>query len=223
MWTLSSIVSGIFFAILVPVFFEVNASPIRSSVASRTSPLSHFSGRGQPLFPRMTIGYGYLSNTAMCAEYHKGMTVIDWLKPHPNFFNLSPIPRFNAGSMSEAPVASLKQININFWIVICPGDRKPPLYLEGLVSELGVQHYGLPHLSKELKISFSNPRNTIPRVLLSPCNGGTKELNITMFCNKEWKADEIIEWSEWKIQNWPQIGDKPKTIKDFKEASQLSF
>ncbi|GAW08587.1 hypothetical protein LENED_010655 [Lentinula edodes] len=155
----------------------------------------------------MTIGYGYLSNTAMCAEYHKGMTVIDWLKPHPNFFNLSPIPRFNAGSMSEAPVGSCE----------CIFEANKYQFLD---SDL---HYGLPHLSKELKISFSNPRNTIPRVLLSPCNGGTKELNITMFCNKEWKADEIIEWSEWKIQNWPQIGDKPKTIKDFKEASQLSF
>lgn len=66
MWILSSIVSGIFFAILVPVFFEVNASPIGSSVASCASPLSHFSGRGQPLFPRMTIGYGYLSNTVSC-------------------------------------------------------------------------------------------------------------------------------------------------------------
>ncbi|KAH7879969.1 uncharacterized protein C8R40DRAFT_1262626 [Lentinula edodes] len=173
MWTLSSIVSGIFFAILVPVFFEVNASPIRSSVASRTSPLSHFSGRGQPLFPRMTIGYGYLSNTAMCAEYHKGMTVIDWLKPHPNFFNLSPIPRFNAGSMSEAPVGSCE----------CIFEANKYQFLD---SDL---HYGLPHLSKEPKISFSNPRNTIPRVLLSPCNGGTKELNITMFCNKECKKN----------------------------------
>ncbi|KAJ3848546.1 hypothetical protein EV368DRAFT_68181 [Lentinula lateritia] len=219
MWTLSSIVSGIFFAILVPVFFEVNASPIGSSVASCASPLSHFSGRGQPLFPRMTIGYGYLSNRAMCAKYHKGMTVIDWLKPHPKFFNLSPRPGFNAMSMSEARAASLKQININFWIVICPANRKPPLYLEGLVSELGVQRYGSPQRSNDPQILFLNSRNTGPRVLLSSYNAGTKDLYITMFCNKEWKAQETIEWSEWKIQDWPQIGDKPKTIDDFKLPS----
>ncbi|KAJ3810291.1 hypothetical protein F5876DRAFT_65740 [Lentinula aff. lateritia] len=197
MWTLSSIVSGIFFAILVPVFFEVNASPIGSSVASCASPLSHFSGRGQPLFSRMTIGYGYLSNRAMCAKYHKGMTVIDWLKPHPKFFNLSPRPGFNAMSMSEA------RANLS---------SKPetaPL-LRGLGIRAG---------SNDPQILFLNSRNTGPRVLLSSYNAGTKDLYITMFCNKEWKAQETIEWSEWKIQDWPQIGDKPKTIDDFKLPS----
>ncbi|KAJ3889752.1 hypothetical protein GG344DRAFT_66870 [Lentinula edodes] len=223
MWTFSSIVSGIFFAILVPVFFEVNASPIRTSVASRTSPLSHFSGRGQPLFPRMTIGYGYLSNTDMCVEYHKGMTVIDWLKPHPKFFNLSPRPGFNAMSMSEARAGTCECIfeANKYQLLNSDLSRRPEttLYLEGLVSELGVQRYGSPQMSKGPQILFSNSRNTIPRVLLSSYNAGTKDLNITMFCNKEWKADEIIEWSEWKIQDWPQIGDKPKTIGDFKLPS----
>ncbi|KAJ3878870.1 hypothetical protein F5051DRAFT_404552 [Lentinula edodes] len=170
MWTLSSIVSGIFFAILVPVFFEVNASPIRSSVASRTSPLSHFSGRGQPLFPRMTIGYGYLSNTAMCAEYHKGMTVIDWLKPHPNFFNLSPRPRFNAMSMSEARAEFCE----------CIFEANKYQFLDSNL------RYGSPQRSNDPQILFSNSRNTIPRVLLSSYNAGTKDLNITMFCNKEY-------------------------------------
>ncbi|KAJ3864995.1 hypothetical protein EV359DRAFT_63549 [Lentinula novae-zelandiae] len=214
MWTLSSIVSGIFFAILVPVFFEVNASPIRSSVASCASPLSHFSGRGQPLFPRMTIGYGYLSNTAMCAEYHKGMTVIDWLKPHPKFFNLSPRPGFNAMSMSEARAEFCECIfEANKYQFLDSNlSRKPetaPL-LRGLGIRAG---------SNDPQILFLNSRNTGPRVLLSSYNAGTKDLNITMFCNKEWKAEETIEWSEWKIQDWPQIGDKPKTIDDFKLPS----
>ncbi|KAJ4493409.1 hypothetical protein C8R41DRAFT_831016 [Lentinula lateritia] len=203
MWILSSIVSGIFFAILVPVFFEVNASPIGSSVASCASPLSHFSGRGQPLFPRMTIGYGYLSNTAMCAEYHKGMTVIDWLKPHPKIFNLSPRPGFNAMSMSKARADSCE----------CIFEANKYQFLDSNL------RYGSPQRSNDPQILFLNSRNTGPRVLLSSYNAGTKDLNITMFCNKEWKAEETIEWSEWKIQDWPQIGDKPKTIDDFKLPS----
>ncbi|KAJ3740526.1 hypothetical protein DFH05DRAFT_420985 [Lentinula detonsa] len=100
------------FLLLDVLDYKANASPMRSlSKTTTLSFASQLNGRGQPLVPRMTIGYAYWQDEAKCQEYNNEASR-DLLSRPRTHFVLSPVPKYDAAEPANAQDGSCEVRNM---------------------------------------------------------------------------------------------------------------
>ncbi|KAJ3985425.1 hypothetical protein F5890DRAFT_1510049 [Lentinula detonsa] len=204
------------FLLLDVLDYKANASPMRNlSETATSSSASQLNGRGQPLVPRMTIGYAYWQDEAKCQEYNNE----DLFSRPRTYFVLSPVPKYDAAEFANAQEwvwvshnpASLAQISNS----ASPSGSCECIFEADKYQVLDSKMQYAISRRERSTITFLAQRYKIPRMILTRHN--TKNLNIRLECEMHLRAVEIIEWNKWPITDWP-LGDdsKNKTIDAFK-------
>ncbi|KAJ3734052.1 hypothetical protein DFJ43DRAFT_181094 [Lentinula guzmanii] len=200
------------FLLLDVLDYKANASIMRSlSETATSSSASQLNGRGQPLVPRMTIGYAYW-HEAQCQDYDiKALWDLSRA-----YVVLSPVPKYDAEVYANVQDGSCEVRNMSGTVSKLVIYLSPQCIFEADKDQVldSKMQYAFPPRGKTLEsstITFLRHRYRIPGMVLK--RGNTKNLNIRL----ELRAVEIIEWNKWPITDWP-LGDdsKNKTIDAFK-------